>query len=111
MRKLLIICIVLMTGCSTIRNAFTPAPPLKESEIPYQLKPGAYESIHGEMFKVTPESPRWSVSPAFLYDTVSNTKPVEQDTVWKKYARYFATGAGVMVILVSTFLIGKLRRL
>lgn len=86
----ILLTLILLTGCSTIRNTFvTPEPPLKESEIPYQLKPGAYEGINGERYLISSESPRWSVSEAFLYDTVSNAKPDEQESVWVKYLRYF----------------------
>lgn len=64
---LLITMLVLTCGCVM----FHPAPPLKESEIPYRLKAGIYTDYKGITHIVADEFPRWSVSEAYLYDSIS----------------------------------------
>jgi hypothetical protein len=109
MKYLILTLIFLTAGCGTIRNAIMPPiPTLKEGEIPYQLKPGVYEDTHGEKYLVASNVPRWSVSEAYIFDTVSNAKPVEPEKWYKKFLNYFLLGAGGMFGLVLAFIIGKL---
>ena len=65
---------MLVSGCATVQKFTNPSPPLKESEIPWVMKEGIYQDAKNVPHMVTKEQPRWSVSEAYLYDSVSSAK-------------------------------------
>lgn len=64
---IILISCVLLTGCWSTSN-----PPLIDSEIPFQVQKGTYIDIQGNSHIVTVDTPRWCVSEAYIYDSVSN---------------------------------------
>ena len=92
--------IFMLSGCAV----FHSAPPLKESEVPFRIKPGSYTDTAGGKHKVSDEYPRWCVSEAYLYDAVKNAStaesaPVKLASVEKKFKiTKIAVAIGVLVI-------------
>jgi hypothetical protein len=67
-------CIILLSSCATVKKYIDPQPPLKESEIPWVMKAGIYQDAKNIPHMVTKEHPRWCISEAYLYDSVSSAK-------------------------------------
>lgn len=68
---LLILCNGLLSGCAT-QPDYSKIP-LTSGDGPYQMPPGRYRDTRGNTH--IEQSFRWSVSEAWLYDAIKNTKP------------------------------------
>lgn len=90
----------------------TPKPPLKESEIPWVMKEGIYKDAKDVPHIVTKEMPRWSVSEAYLYDSVANTKtdsfePYKKHIINLSYAIIALMFFGSIIKLIIAFITRK----
>ena len=86
-----IFCLLLL-GCTTT----APLPPLIDGEIPYRLNSGIYRDTKGQAHVITAEKPRWCVSEAYLYESVSNVKP-DSEINQNNYMKYTVIGVGLLV--------------
>ena len=91
---------VLLSGCSTIQRLRNPAPPLIESEIPYKINPGIIQDINGNKHEITVSKPRWSVSEAYIYQSVTTDSMV--DKLKKNKVVVFV--CGIITLLAVLFL-------
>ena len=91
----------------TICSCRTIAPPLTESEIPWQMPSGTYVDSRGVGHLVEKGKPRWSVSEVYLYEAVSEAEP-EEKSKWVKVLD-FAKNHWVEGSFLSIFLFGTLK--
>jgi len=94
---------LLMLLCLFIIGCATYDVPLIEGEIPYKLEPGIYQDIHGAAHKVASETPRWSVSEAYIYTSVAEEEPESKIEKFKGLAK----GKKDIIIFGIAILIGS----
>jgi len=83
-------------GCRSLERVFTPSnPPLREGEVPWVLQPGTYVDAEGVSHVVTVDNQRWSVSQAYIFDSIVNTKNVKTSQ-----ERIKMTGIGVILLII-----------
>jgi hypothetical protein len=77
--KILAAIILAATLCSCATFQGSPAPPLKDSELVFQLKEGIYTSSAGTAFVVDSDLPMWAVPEGKVYDLIAGRK-----SFWEK---------------------------
>ena len=96
--------VLLFTGCSMFHHPKLSDIPLTEGDVPYVLPAGEYKDIKGQIHNE--KAVRWSLSEADVYKSTKEIKPVEEKknkflTVINKYPK---TSAGTIVLIIAGLL-------
>jgi hypothetical protein len=80
---------------------------LTDSEVPWRMTPGVYQTSSGEERPVTPEAPRWSVSEAWLFERFSELGQ-EKPSLIQRYRAPFI--GSLVAVLTYVALLALLRK-
>lgn len=89
-----------MVGCTTYRDI-----PLTEGSVPYALKPGVYEDVHGNLHNE--KNVRWSVSEADLFRDTQNL--VEEKSKFQEIFTKPRTIMEFLLVLAIVLLLARKR--